>query len=89
MWEVQHITICDGWINCWTVEEAGSDAVPQTFATRKDAEEELAYFLREIAEEIERGERDPDIGYDPEDYRIVQMAQPRDLSGLRGCASRG
>ena len=47
--------------------------MPQTFSTRKDAEEELAYFLREIAEEIEYGERDPDMGYDPEDYRIMQV----------------
>lgn len=73
MWEVQHCTLCDGWINCWTVEEEGADAVPQTLPTRKDAEKELAYFLREIAEEIEYGERDPDSGYDPEEYRIVQV----------------
>ena len=73
MWEVQHFTFCDSWINCWSVEEEGADAVPQTFSTRKDAEKELAYFLREIAEEIEDGERDPDMGYDPEEYRIVQV----------------
>lgn len=73
MWEVQHLTLCEGWINCWTVEEEGADAVPQTFPTLKDAEEELAYFLREIAEEIERGERHPDNGYDPEEYRIEEV----------------
>ena len=47
--------------------------MPQTFSTLKDAEEELAYFLREIAEEIERGEREADNGYDPEEYRIVEV----------------
>ena len=73
MWQVQHFTLCEGWINCWTVEEEGADALEQTFPTRKDAEEELACFLREIAEEIERGERDPDMGYDPDEYRIVEV----------------
>ena len=38
--EVQHFTLCDGWINCWTEDEK-----PLTFASYAEAEADLDYFL--------------------------------------------
>lgn len=64
-YEVQIFTVCDGWVNTWTVDE-----VPETFATRAEAQAALDEFLAEIQDEIEAGQRAPDEGYDPDDFRI-------------------
>ena len=40
-YEVQHYTLCDGWINTWTVDDK-----PEYFDTYEDAEASLAYFLK-------------------------------------------
>ena len=80
-YEVQTWTLCDGWINTWSISEEGADdtytEVPETFATREEAQQALDEFLSDIQEEIDAGQREPDAGYDPEDFRIaeVQLAQ--------------
>ena len=33
MFEVQHYTLCDGWLNCWLVDDK-----PETFATEEEAQ---------------------------------------------------
>ena len=72
-YEVQHNTVCDGWINCWTVSQGDGPAVPQTFDTEKEAQTELDGFFEDIAYEIAEGTREPDEGYDREDFRIVPV----------------
>ena len=64
-YEVLHFTICGGWINCWFIDD-----MPQTFASRAEAQAEIDEFLDDIRNEILHGEREPDNGYDPEDFRI-------------------
>lgn len=76
-YEVQTFTLCDGWTNTWSVpEQAGEDTfteIPETFATRAEAQAALDQFLAEIQEEIASGQRAPDEGYDPEEFRIVPV----------------
>lgn len=67
-YEVQHHTLCDGWVNTWTVDDR-----PQTFATEADAQAALDEFLREITEEIEYGEREEHAGYDAAEFRIMAV----------------
>lgn len=69
-YEILTYALCDGWINCWSV-----DGEPETFSTIAEAEAELAAFLAEIDDEIQRGERDPDQGYDESEFAIVPVGR--------------
>jgi|CXWL01.1.fsa_nt_gi hypothetical protein len=79
-YEVQTWTLCDGWINTWSIiEEAGDNIftdIPETFPTREEAQQALDEFLSDIQSEIDTGQRSADEGYDAEDFRIVQVAVP-------------
>jgi hypothetical protein len=77
-WEVQHHTLCQGWINTWS-EEVDGVSRPLVYETEAEAQAELQEFLREIAEEIAYGERDPDNGYDAEEFRIVEVPVSADV----------
>lgn len=71
-WEVQTYTLCDGWINCWTVHEDDGRSYPETFPTRKAAQAALDEFFADIEEDIKAGNLQP--GYDREEFRIVKVA---------------
>ncbi|MCZ8081432.1 MAG: hypothetical protein O9289_19630 [Rhodobacteraceae bacterium] len=71
-WEVQHHTLCQGWINTWS-EEVDGVSRPLTYPSEAAAQDALEEFLREIAEEIAYGERDPDQGYDSQEFRVVEV----------------
>jgi hypothetical protein len=71
-YEVQQYTLCEGWVNTWTICEEDI-AILQIFDTQEEAQVELDEFFREITEEIEDGERDPDNGYDTEEFRVVEV----------------
>ncbi len=70
-YEVQTYTICEGWVNTWTIIEGDNDPVPHHFATRQEAQAELDELLNDIQQEISCGDRAPDRGYDAEEFRIV------------------
>ncbi len=84
-WEVQHHTLCQGWINCWS-EEVDGVSRPLTYPSEADAQFELQEFLREIAEEIAYGERDPDHGYDAEEFRVVAVGPTQFICGSGSAA---
>jgi hypothetical protein len=65
-YEVQTHTWCDGWINTWT-----DDDTPVIFDTHAAALDELTDFLRELAYAVKAGHLDD---YNPDDYRIVEVA---------------
>ncbi|MBU2582732.1 MAG: hypothetical protein KJ622_13550 [Alphaproteobacteria bacterium] len=67
-WEVQHYTLCNGWVNTWFIDD-----MPETFATRDEAQAELDEFFSDVAHEIACGDRLPDEGYVPDDFRIVPV----------------
>lgn len=71
-WEVQQHTLCQGWVNTWS-EEVDGVSRPLLYATEDEAAFDLKAFLTEISDEIAYGERDPDNGFDPEEFRIVEV----------------
>ena len=76
-YEVQTWTLCDGWINTWSISEEVGDniftEVRETFATRKEAQQALDEFLADIQEEIDTGQRAADEGYASHDFRIAEV----------------
>ena len=63
MFIVETYTFCEGWVNCWTVDDK-----PSTFATREAAQAEIDEVLNDT-------ERDLEDAYSPEDFRIVAVQQ--------------
>ena len=72
LFEVQTFTLCDGWINCWSIEDEHGSR-PETFDTHAEAQAEIDDFFEEIELQIEAGERDPDDGYSRDEYQIVEI----------------
>jgi hypothetical protein len=60
--EVQTETIIDGWINTWH-----EDDEPQTFSTRKEAEDAIDEFFDDLKD---AGMADD---YTREDYRVMEQ----------------
>lgn len=73
-WEVQQQTLCQGWVNTWS-EEVDGESRPLRYDSKVEAETDLFAFIIEIDLEIAAGERDPDNGYDPEDFRVIEVAE--------------
>lgn len=83
-WEVQTLTLCDGWTNTWTVDE-GSGDLPETFPNREAAEAALAEFLAEMEDAAACGQIAE--AYDPDDYRVAKTSYIKqhmlDWQGIR------
>ena len=75
-YEVQHFTLCDGWINTWAVLNEDGSSEPEAFATEAEARAALDEFFAEIEEEIAIGQRGADQGYDRDDFRVVKAGAP-------------
>lgn len=75
-YEVQTYTLCDGWVNTWHIEQPDGSSEPETFLNREAAQAALDEFFSEIAEEIAIGQRDPDAGYDEDDFRVAKVGAP-------------
>lgn len=71
IWEVKTFTLCEGWVNTWTVCKHGQEPAPETFETREEAEAALADFLQDIAYAAARGDiEEPE---DPANYAICPV----------------
>lgn len=71
--EVQHHTLIDGWVNCWTTYDENDNETPTTYETFKNAIFDLDEMFDEIEYEIVAKIREPDTGYDDSEYRIVKV----------------
>lgn len=71
--EVQHYTLVDGWVNCWTTYNENDDETPTTYETLDNAIFDLDDMFTEIDYEITAGFRDADTGYSDSEYRIVRI----------------
>lgn len=65
---VEHQTLCDGWINTWSV-----DGEPEVFDTYQDAENALDSFLSEEKKAFKRGEIDN--MYEEDEFRITEIKE--------------
>jgi hypothetical protein len=70
-YEIQIFTLCDGWVNTWTVHHEDGTSEPETFSTEEEAQTALDEFFADIQEEIDAGQRETDEGYDREEFRIM------------------
>jgi len=66
-YEVQHFTLCDGWINTWTVDDK-----PEIFDTYEDAESSLDSFLAEEKRAYKR--KEIDNMYEADEFRIMEVS---------------
>lgn len=73
-YEIQTFTLWDGWTNTWFIIDKDNSEIPETFASEAEAQQALDEFLHEIQEEIDAGQRLPDEGYSPYDFRIAAIS---------------
>ncbi len=72
-YEVQHYTLCDGWINTWSIYDENDNPIPSVFDTKEEAQAELDDFFEDIQTDIDSGFRDKDHGYGRDEFRIVPI----------------
>jgi len=73
MFEIQHFTLCDDWVNCWSTYDDDENEIPITFDTHEEAQQALAEFLAES--EYEYVIDNLDTRYHASEYRIVQVQE--------------
>jgi hypothetical protein len=72
-YEVQHYTLCDGWINVWRIcHDDGSDEL-EYFDSIEDANLCLDQFLADEQEAFEEG--NIESPYDRDEFRIVEVTE--------------
>lgn len=70
-YEVQHYTLCDGWINTWSDYDEDGNETPSTYDSFEDALNELDSFLDDEQEAFEEG--NIESPYDRDEFRIVEV----------------
>tara|TARA_R110000737_G_scaffold186460_1_gene209385 strand:+ start:310 stop:546 length:237 start_codon:yes stop_codon:yes gene_type:complete len=75
MFELQHNTWVDGWVNTSTTEDADGNEIPLVFDTHAEAQAEIDDFMGEIDDQIKSGEREADHGYDSDEFRVVEILE--------------
>ena len=71
-YEIQHFTLCDGWVNTWTVTHDDGKEEMEIFETYEDAKSALTEFLEE--EDMAYFNGDIDSRYHADEFRIVEVA---------------
>lgn len=72
-YEVQHFTLCEGWVNTWQIEDDNGDMVPETFDTYAEAQAALDEFFDDIEREIAEGHRAEGECYELSEFKIVHV----------------
>lgn len=79
MYQVEHYTLGQGWINCWTTYDDHGNPSPTLFDTKEDAAKDLKEFLAETMFHFQSGSlSSPESA---NNYRIsaVNVAQQQSL----------
>tara|TARA_R110002073_G_scaffold8027_19_gene44891 strand:- start:23514 stop:23786 length:273 start_codon:yes stop_codon:yes gene_type:complete len=69
-YEVHTDTICQGWINSWTVSDGNEAPYFDSFQSVDKAHREISELIADVQREIDAGTREPEDAYDPEGYRV-------------------
>jgi len=67
-YEIQHFTLCDGWVNTWTITDEDGSSEPEYFETKEQAISALADFIDEENREYLSG--NIETPYDIQEFRI-------------------
>lgn len=73
MFEVQHETWVDGWVNTYTTTDDDGNEIPLVFDTHAEAQAEIDEYMDDIHNQIQSGEREADEGYDPDEFRVREV----------------
>lgn len=71
--EVQHYTLVDGWVNCWTTYDENDGEYPTTYETFKEAIADLDDMFDEQDYEVTIGLLEPEHRHSDDQYRIVRF----------------
>jgi hypothetical protein len=66
MYQIEHLTLCDGWVNTWSDD----DGEPIVFVTEAQAIEELKEYLEDLAHDSKHRFISD---YDSADYRVTKL----------------
>jgi len=80
MYEVQHYTLCQGWVNTWNTWDDLEGEQQQTFETVEEAQAELDDFFNDIHTDILNGDRGCDDNYCRDDFMIVEIPELLDIA---------
>jgi len=69
--EIQHFTLCDGWINTWSIEHNDGTTELETFDSFEQALACLDEFIDDEQHEYEQGNIESPYGR--EEFRIVEI----------------
>jgi len=72
-YEIQHNTFFDGWVNTSTTTDTDGNEARLIFDSHAEAQAELDDYMGEINDQIASGQREPEHGYDPEEFRIREV----------------
>jgi len=72
-YEVQHYTLCDGWVNTWSDYDEDGNETPSTYDSFEDALNELDSFLDDEQEAFEEG--NIESPYDRDEFRIAEITK--------------
>ena len=75
MFELQHHTWVDGWVNTSTTEDADGNEIPLVFDTHAEAQAEIDDYMGEIDDQKKSGEREANEGYDVDEFRVVEILE--------------
>jgi hypothetical protein len=70
-YEIQHYTLCQGWVNTWTITNEDGSSEPEYFETKEQAISALADFLDEENREYLNG--NVESPYDIHEFRIEEV----------------
>jgi hypothetical protein len=66
--------IC-GWEQWGHLEDEDGNELPDLYDTHEAAQAEIDDFLGDVEDQILRGERQPDEGYDRDGFRVVEVEE--------------
>ena len=69
--EVQHFTLCDGWVNTWLNWDKHGNVTPDIFNSYADASMALDEFLDDELYEFNQG--NIDSMYEIDEFRIMEI----------------
>ena len=72
-YEIQQLTVCDGWVNTWLSWDDQGNVVPETFDTYADASMALDEYLDDMNYEFESG--NIDSPYNRDEFKIVEISK--------------
>jgi hypothetical protein len=69
--EVQHYTLCDGWVNTWRDISEGGEETPSIYKTYIEALDALTDFFTQEHEAFAEGNMES--MYDIDEFRIMEV----------------